>query len=130
MTDTARRWNWTMGAAFALVAAPTLSLAQGTDTTSQQPPVTSTLNFYGVPGLIDMPSGEPLPDGTLALSVSSFGGQTRTNATFQFSPRISGTFRYISIQDWNSDGFETYRDRSFDARFLLTREGRIRPAIT
>ncbi|MEO0667629.1 MAG: YjbH domain-containing protein [Pseudomonadota bacterium] len=130
MTDTARRWNWTMGAAFALATAPTLSLTQGTDTITQQPPLTSTLNFYGVPGLIDMPSGETLPDGTLALSVSSFGGQTRTNATFQFSPRISGTFRYISIQDWNSDGFETYRDRSFDARFLLTREGRIRPAIT
>ncbi|WP_415922314.1 YjbH domain-containing protein [Tateyamaria sp. SN6-1] len=88
------------------------------------------MNFYGVPGLVDLPSGEALPDGTLALSVSNFAGQTRTNVTFQFSPRLSGTFRYISIQDWNSDGFETYRDRSFDARFLLTHEGRFVPAIT
>ncbi len=95
-------------------------------------PVTTgpTLNFYGVPGLVDLPSGEALPSGQLAIGVSTFGGQTRTNLTFQFSPRISATFRYIGIQDWNSDGFETYRDRSFDVRFLLAREGEYRPAIT
>lgn len=89
-----------------------------------------TLNFYGVPGLIDLPSGEALPDGTLSIGVSTFGGQTRTNLTFQFSPRISATFRYIGIQEWNSDGFTTYRDRSFDVRFLLAREGQYRPAVT
>ncbi|WP_299727796.1 YjbH domain-containing protein [uncultured Tateyamaria sp.] len=89
-----------------------------------------TLNFYGVPGLIDMPGGEALPDGQVAIGVSSFAGQTRTNFTFQFSPRISVTFRYVGIQDWNSDGFGTYRDRSFDFRYLLIREGRIAPALT
>ncbi|WP_299684315.1 YjbH domain-containing protein [uncultured Tateyamaria sp.] len=127
MTDIARHWKWTkaVAAAAALITAPALSYAE-----DAAAPPSPTLNFYGVPGLIDMPSGEALPDGTLAFSVSSFGGQTRTNVTFQFSPRISGSFRYISLQDWNSDGFETYRDRSFDARFLLAREGRIRPAIS
>ena len=123
-----RRWNWTKAAVAACAFAIAPAVASNAEEVATVP--SPTLNFYGVPGLVDLPSGEALPDGTLALSVSSFGGQTRTNATFQFSPRISGTFRYISIQDWNSDGFETYRDRSFDARFLLTREGRIRPAIT
>ena len=89
-----------------------------------------TLNFYGVPGLIDMPSGEALPSGQLAVGVSTFGGQTRTNLTFQFSPRISATFRYIGIRDWNDDGFSTYRDRSFDFRYLLIKEGRFAPAVT
>ena len=89
-----------------------------------------TLNFYGVPGLVDIPSGEALPNGQLTLGVSHFGGQTRSSVTFQFSPRISGTFRYIGIQDWNSDGFETYRDRSFDVRFLLLKERQYIPAVT
>ena len=89
-----------------------------------------TLNFYGVPGLIDLPSGETLPDGQVAVGVSSFGGQTRTNFTFQFSPRISVTFRYVGIQNWNSDGFDTYRDRSFDFRYLLIKEGRVAPALS
>ena len=127
MTDFSRYKSRAFAAVIALGAlvAPSAALAEQITA-----PQSATLNFYGVPGLVDMPSGEALPDGTLAFSVSSFGGQTRTNVTFQFSPRISGSFRYISIRDWNSDGFETYRDRSFDARFLVTREGRIRPAIT
>ncbi|MEL7093544.1 MAG: YjbH domain-containing protein [Pseudomonadota bacterium] len=109
-------------------ALATLPLCLSAPAAAQDAPV--TLSFYGVPGIIDLPSGEALPDGTLALSVSHFGGQTRSSATFQFSPRISGTFRYIGIQDWNSGGFETYRDRSFDARFLLLREGRRLPAVS
>lgn len=90
----------------------------------------ATLNFYGTPGLIDMPSAVALPNGQITIGVSSFGGQTRTNFTFQFSPRITVTFRYVGIQDWNSDGFDTYRDRSFDFRYLLIREGRVAPAVS
>ena len=118
-----------LAAGVAGVAVAATALAQ----TTQRPQVITsspTLNFYGVPGLVDMPTGEALPSGTLAIGVSNFGGQTRTNLTFQFSPRITATFRYIGIQDWNSNGFDTYRDRSFDARFLLTREGRYRPAVS
>ncbi|MEL6451555.1 MAG: YjbH domain-containing protein [Pseudomonadota bacterium] len=89
-----------------------------------------TLNFYGLPGIVDLPSAEALPSGQLAVGVSHFGGQTRTNLTFQFSPRISATFRYIGIRNWDSDGFDTYRDRSFDVRYQLFREGRYRPAVT
>lgn len=93
-------------------------------------PLTPTLNFYGVPGLIDMPGAGALPNGQIAIGVSSFGGQTRTNFTFQFSPRIAVTFRYSGIQDWNSDEFDNYRDRSFDFRHLLVKEGRKAPAIS
>lgn len=109
------------------------SLAQAQSRTDQKPPVVTsapTLNFYGVPGLVDMPSGEALPDGQFTLGISHFAGQTRTSLSFQFSPRISATFRYIGIRDWNSDGFDTYRDRSFDLRFLLLKEGRYLPAVS
>lgn len=89
-----------------------------------------TLNFYGSPGLIDMPTGEVLPDGQITVGVSNFGGITRTTLTFQATPRLSASFRYVGIQDWNTDGFETYRDRSFDLRYQVRKEGRIWPAIT
>ena len=89
-----------------------------------------TLNFYGSPGLIDMPTAHALPDGQFAIGVSHFGGTTRTTMTFQATPRLSASFRYVGIQDLNLFGFETYRDRSFDVRYLLKKEGRIWPAIT
>jgi exopolysaccharide biosynthesis protein YbjH len=121
------------GVSCAAVGAVTaVAMAQGRTHTDKPVVVTSapTLNFYGVPGLIDLPSGEALPSGQLALGVSHFGGQTRSSVTFQFSKRISGTFRYIGIRNWNSEGFDTYRDRSFDFRFLLAEEGRYLPAVT
>tara|TARA_R110000787_G_scaffold6641_2_gene23014 strand:- start:354 stop:2528 length:2175 start_codon:yes stop_codon:yes gene_type:complete len=89
-----------------------------------------TLNFYGSPGLIDVPTAEVLPDGQFTIGVSSFGGVTRSTLTFQATPRLSASFRYVGIQNWNSGGFETYRDRSFDVRYLLKKEGHIWPAIT
>jgi len=89
-----------------------------------------SLNFYGAPGLIDMPSGEAMPDGQIAFGLSTFGGQTRTTLSFQFTPRISGSFRYSVIRDWDSDGFDTYYDRSFDLRFLALEESRYLPSVT
>nr|WP_261368251.1 YjbH domain-containing protein [Pseudosulfitobacter koreense] len=93
-------------------------------------PVQPSLNLYGSPGLMDVPTAEALPDGQLAVSYSFFGGVSRSAMTFQFSPRISATFRYVGIQNWNSNGFDTYRDRNFDIRFLLRRETLYWPAIT
>lgn len=89
-----------------------------------------TLNFYGSPGLVDMPTADVLPDGTFAIGVSHFGGNTRTTFTFQATPRLSASFRYVGIQDWNANGFETYRDRSFDLRYQVLKERRILPAVT
>lgn len=89
-----------------------------------------SLNFYGAPGLVDMPTATPLPDGQVAVTVSHFGGMTRSTATFQALPRVSASFRYIGIRDWDSSGFETYRDRSFDLRFLVMKEGRRTPAVS
>lgn len=112
-----------------LSAVPRATLAQS-ETDIFAVPNRPTLNFYGSAGLIDMPSGEALPDGQFTIGVSSFGGITRNTLTFQATPRLSASFRYVGIQDWNSGGFETYRDRSFDVRYLLKKEGRIWPAIT
>lgn len=128
MSKTFRTQVWASVSAAVLCS----TLAAGSAQAQNKTIVTSapTLNFYGLPGIIDMPSGEALPDGQTVIGVSHFGGQTRTSFSFQFSPRITATFRYIGIQDFNDLGFDTYRDRSFDFRYLLAKEGRFRPAIT
>ena len=89
-----------------------------------------TLNFYGSPGVIDMPSGEMLPDGQWATSFSWFGGQSRYNLTFQATPWLSASFRYNGIRNLANTSFSTYYDRGFDVRARLWREGRWRPAVT
>lgn len=89
-----------------------------------------SLNFYGAPGLIDMPSGQMLPDGQFATTISYFGGQTRYNMTFQAMPWMSASFRYSRIENWNMGGFETYYDRGFDVRFRLHKETKYWPEIT
>ncbi|MEH6520459.1 YjbH domain-containing protein [Sulfitobacter sp.] len=114
-------------AATALV--PAYVAAQDTDRVFNTPN-RPTLNFYGTTGLIDMPSAEMLPDGQVAIGISTFGASTRTTLTFQALPRVQASFRYAGIKDANLSGFDTYRDRSFDIRFLLNKESRFFPALT
>lgn len=99
----------------------------------------ATLNLYGATGLIDMPSAEVQPDGMLTTSTSHFGPISRTTLSFQISPRLSGSFRFLGIRDWNKrfcppdcggvNQFSTYYDRSFDLRYQIVDEGRYRPAL-
>ena len=115
--------------ALGLAWLPLSAQAQSVDDIFEAPDRPS-LNFYGSPGLVDMPTAEALPDGQIAVGISSFGGNTRTTLTFQATPRISASFRYVGIRNANLAGFETYRDRSFDFRFLVNRESKYLPAVT
>ncbi|MBB3994041.1 hypothetical protein GGR95_001682 [Sulfitobacter undariae] len=108
---------------------PVNTVAQDAEVYSK-PADRTTLNLYGTSGVIDMPSAEMLPDGEIAVGVSTFGGTTRTTLTFQATPRIQTSFRYSGIKDATFSTFDTYRDRSFDVRFLLNRESRLLPAVT
>lgn len=120
-----------LGAALlsSVASAPSHVSAQNVDGVFERPQRPS-LNFYGGTGLIDTPSGEALPDGTVAASVSHFAGTTRTTLTFQATPRIQASFRYSGLQDAQFSTFDTFRDRSFDVRFLLNYESRYLPALT
>lgn len=90
----------------------------------------ASLNFNGVPGLIDMPSAYSMPDGEMAATVSSFAGYTRATLNWQITPRLSGAFRYSVFQNVNRSGFQDYYDRSFDLRYQLAFEGQYMPAIS
>ncbi|QYK42363.1 MAG: YjbH domain-containing protein [Paracoccaceae bacterium] len=100
----------------------------------------TSLNMYGATGLIDMPSGEAQPDGEISIATSHFGPISRTTLSFQITPRLSGSFRFLGVRDWNrnfcppdcagENQFDTYYDRSFDLRYQILKEGRYVPAVT
>ncbi|PIE12413.1 MAG: hypothetical protein CSA70_09690 [Rhodobacterales bacterium] len=94
--------------------------------------VTTSKNMYGTPGgLIDMPTAEMAPDGDLSVTVSHFGGTTRNSLTFQITPRLTGTFRYASLRDYQPPTYthRSYYDRSFDLKYQLLTEGTYRPGV-
>ena len=61
-----------------------------------------SFNLYGVPGLVDMPTAEVAPDGTISTTVAGFGDNARTTLSFQITPRLSGSFRYSAISNFNN----------------------------
>jgi Exopolysaccharide biosynthesis protein YbjH len=130
-TDISSGSRKALATAFALTAA---LAAAGAGRAEMSP----TLSFSGVPGIIDMPSGEALKDGGIAVSVAGFGKQTRLTLTFQITPRLSGSFRTSGTRDWNDiiapapgeRAFDNYVDRSFDLRFLAVKESAYLPSLT
>lgn len=92
-----------------------------------------TLSFSGAPGLLDMPSGEAMPDATFSVMSAHFGPVSRTSLSFQLGPRLSGTFRYVGVRNWDDvlpASWPTYYDRNFDLRYQVLFEGKYRPAIS
>lgn len=97
-------------------------------------------NLSGAPGLIDMPSGEAMHDGWMGLNYGTFGPVSRSSLSFQITPRLSGSFRYVGIRDWNNvfcppkckgvNYFDTYYDRNFDLRYKILDEGKYLPSVT
>ena len=58
---------------------------------------TASLNMYGMPGEIGLPSAKNLPDGQFNISTSMFAGTLRTNLSFQILENLTGAFRYARI---------------------------------
>lgn len=126
MTAPARRLSSICAAALiaALCGGPEIAGAADRPVSSHP-----TLNFYGVTGLIDMPSGQSQRDGQFSTTVSRFSGMTRATLSFQITPRLSGSFRFARINDLNFAGYEDYSDRSFDVQYRLLDEGRVLPSV-
>jgi hypothetical protein len=126
-------------ATVAFVAASATATAQGTPEPGADPrvrfdapPPRPSLNLYGSTGLIDMPSAESQPDGQISASFSYFGNTIRRNLTFQILPRISGSLRYATIDEFGEAGDPEYDlfDRSFDLQFqILEDRGRWQPSL-
>lgn len=102
-----------MAAAPAL--APALAQAQST-------------SVYGTPGLIETPTAEMYPDGTLAFTSGVLDQTLRATMTFQMLPWVHGSFRYAVIEGFDGEIGDRF-DRSFDLHFQLREEGRTSPAL-
>ena len=88
---------------------------------------TASLNMYGMPGEIDLPSAKNLPDGQFSVSSSAFGGTIKVNLSFQILENLTGAFRYARIPGGRYNGYTW--DRSFDVHYLLYSEKSSFPAI-
>lgn len=86
------------------------------------------ISTYGTPGLIDMPTAEVLDDGIVLPTLSYAGGSLKQTLTFQLTPRVSGSFRYSILEDFDG-GFGNRYDRSFDFSYQIFTESNLRPAL-
>lgn len=113
------------------VAASVLTVAPVSP--QDDPGIDTEYNSYGSPGLIDMPVATSRPDAELAVTTSTFAGQTRNTLTFQMTPRLSGSFRYSVLDDFSkvAGNLDTRYDRSLSLHYRISDEDMsgMRPAI-
>lgn len=88
-----------------------------------------TLTTYGTAGLLEMPAAVAMRDGDVSLTNSYYQGTNRVTLTFQITPRLSGSFRYAWIEDFDRSGDMDRYDRSVDLRYTLLEETSNRPAV-
>jgi len=115
------------------VLAVTTTLGAGLLAGPAMAEVTPSFNLNGATGLIDMPSGDAQDDATFSFSMAKIGPMTRATFSFQFSERVSASFRFNTWRDWDTlfpgDG-DKETDRSIDLRYQVLKEGDFLPAVT
>ncbi|MEL6667177.1 MAG: YjbH domain-containing protein, partial [Pseudomonadota bacterium] len=91
-----------------------------------------TINDFGMPGVVELPSADRLPDGELSFSSSIALSSSRNAVTFQIFPRVTGAFRYTILRDFQPrdnplDSLFKGQvfDRSFDVQFALADQQRV-----
>lgn len=95
--------------------------------------MTKSLNINGATGLIDMPSGEMQDDAAFSFSIANAGPITRATIAFQFSERVSASFRFNTWREWNKlfpADPKKFTDHSFDIRYQVLKEGRYLPSLS
>lgn len=86
------------------------------------------LNSYGLPGLVDMPTAESMPDGTLGGMVALSDISFKNSFTFQVLPRLTVALRYSRIDSTLQQRGVVW-DRSFDLHFTALDENGWRPSV-
>lgn len=86
-----------------------------------------TLSYFGMPGLVDMPTAQALPDAELAITAAHFDGTFRGTMAFQVVPSVTLSFRYSGIENYGVE--ERRLDRSFDVHWQFLEEGEWWPSM-
>jgi hypothetical protein len=93
----------------------------------------ATPTQIGQTGLINMPTARLAEDGTLRLGLSQFEPYSAFWSSLSLFPRLELGARYTSISHTRgveNPNYGTYKDKAFDAKLLLLREGPYLPAIS
>ncbi len=107
-----------------------LVLGSVSSTAVAEPMYGRNMSTYGLPGGIDTPTAETLPDGTLGATVSWSDYGRRSSVVFQALPGLTTVLRYSrvdGINDYRNDGYIS--DRSLDVRYQVLDEQGWRPAV-
>lgn len=89
----------------------------------------------GQSGLVSMPDARVAPDGTLRVGVSHADPYLTGWSSISFTPRLELSARLTRIDDVPGftnefqDSYGDYKDKTFDAKFILLEEGEIFPSI-
>jgi hypothetical protein len=93
----------------------------------------ATPTQIGQTGLVNMPSARLGEDGTLRLGLSQFEPYSAFWSSLSLFPRLELGARYTSVshtQGLENPNYGTFKDKAFDAKLLLLREGKYLPAIS
>ncbi len=86
---------------------------------------------FGLPGIIDLPTGKKLPNGELVFTQQIHNSLSRTGISFQALDKLGFSFRYSGH---GRNGTEAHgrinHDRSFDAHLTIWEEGKYKPAVS
>lgn len=98
-----------------------LLLGLGAGPARTDPLIGQHLNAYGLPGAIDTPTAEMLPDATLSATISHSDLARRNTLVFQALPRLTAALRYSRV-DSTEQSRGVIWDRSFDFRYQFLDE--------
>ncbi|MDT7526303.1 YjbH domain-containing protein [Pseudidiomarina sp. GXY010] len=121
-----------------LALAITLALASLVTATQAQADIIdgplAQSDFGGV-GLLQTPTARMNPYGELSINYSDADEYRRTAVSLQLFPWLTATARYTDIRyqlysgDSNFSGDQTLKDKGFDAKVLLSQEGKYLPQL-
>ena len=91
LTPTTRRL---LATAIPVAAMTLIPVTAGPTAALADPMIGQVINRYGLPGIIDTPTAEAMPDATLGAALSWNELGNRTGLSFQVLPRVSVALRY------------------------------------
>jgi hypothetical protein len=93
-------------------------------------PKSVSVSNFGLPGIVDMPSAQRLPDGEIILTQQLHEALARSGMSFQLLPRLGVAFRYSGHgTGGNEANGRVNHDRSFDAHLNLIEGSKYLPSV-
>lgn len=94
----------------------------------------ASLNDYGDVGLMQTPNSRVADEGEFGIGIQTAHPYNQLQFSLQLFSRLETTLRYSEVTNVlygpvEYSGHQSYKDRSFDVKFLLVDEGRFWPSL-